>query len=134
MSSAVSGGRGVRFSRRGGGVCRLCGPCHCYRGPPHFGENFRGLVLGCMGTYDSESWRIFSHFSRSTRFPFLCTARHSNICHFLLSFLQFVPSNFFFFENFESISNVFTPILMKISRNFMVLKKIHKNLTKNLTF
>ena len=29
---------------------------------PHFGENFRGLVLGGMGTYDSESRRIFFTF------------------------------------------------------------------------
>ena len=29
---------------------------------PPFRRNFRGLVLGCMGTYDSESRRIFSHF------------------------------------------------------------------------
>ena len=53
-------------------------PLPLLQGTPHFGENFRGLVLGCMGTYDSESRRIFSHFSRSTRFAFLCTAQISN--------------------------------------------------------
>ena len=31
------------------------------------------LVLGCMDSYDSERRRIFQHFSRSTRFTFLCT-------------------------------------------------------------
>ena len=30
--------------------------------------NFRRLVLLCMDSYDSESRRIFQHFSRSTRF------------------------------------------------------------------
>ena len=29
---------------------------------------FAKLVLGCIDSYDSEKWRIFSHFSRSTRF------------------------------------------------------------------
>ena len=32
-------------------------PLPLLQGTPHFGENFRGLVLGCMGTYDSESRR-----------------------------------------------------------------------------
>ena len=37
--------------------------------------NFRGLVLGCIDASDSESWLIFQHFSRSTRFAFLCIAQ-----------------------------------------------------------
>ena len=36
--------------------------------------NFGGLVLGCIDSYDSESRRIFSDFSRSTRFSPLRTA------------------------------------------------------------
>ena len=36
--------------------------------------NFGGLVLGCIESYDSESKRIFSDFSRSTRFSPLRTA------------------------------------------------------------
>ena len=32
-------------------------------------SNFRRLVLGCMDSYDSESRRIFQHFSRSTVAP-----------------------------------------------------------------
>ena len=39
--------------------------------------NFRRSVLGCIDSYDSESRRIFQHFSRSTRFAFLCTAQIS---------------------------------------------------------
>ena len=35
---------------------------------------FRRLVLGCIDSYDSEKWRIFSHFSRSTRFSHFRTA------------------------------------------------------------
>ena len=31
--------------------------------------NFGGLVLGCIDSYDSESRRIFSDFSRSTVAP-----------------------------------------------------------------
>ena len=105
----------------------LC-PLPLLQGTPHFGENFRGLVLGCMGTYDSESRRIFSHFSRSTRFSFLCTAPHSNICQFFV----FIFAFFFhqissFFANFESISRVFEQILMKICRNFTGLKNASQN-------
>ena len=36
--------------------------------------NFPGLVLFCIDTSDSESRRIFQHFSRSTRLLHLCTA------------------------------------------------------------
>ena len=97
-------------------------------GDPHFGENFRRLVLGCMGTYDSESRRIFSHFSRSTRFAFLCTAPHSNICQFFrLYFCNFFHRISSFFANFESISRVFEQILMKIWRNFTGLKNASQN-------
>ena len=31
--------------------------------------NFERLVLGCMDSYDSESRRVFQHFSRSTVAP-----------------------------------------------------------------
>ena len=36
-------------------------------------SNFGGLVLVCMDSYDSESRRIFQHFSISTRLTCLCT-------------------------------------------------------------
>ena len=38
---------------------------------------FSKLVLGCIDSYDSEKWRIFSHFSRSTRFSHFRTAPNS---------------------------------------------------------
>ena len=41
-------------------------------------QNFERLVLICMDSYDSEKGRILQHFSRSTRFAFLCTAQISN--------------------------------------------------------
>ena len=42
-----------------------------------FRSNFGGLVLGCMDSYDSNQILILQHFSRSTRFAFLCTAQIS---------------------------------------------------------
>ena len=39
--------------------------------------NFRGVVLGCMDSYDSEKRRILQGFSRSTRFSYFCTAQIS---------------------------------------------------------
>ena len=44
--------------------------------------NFRRLVLGCMDTSDSESSRIFQHFSSSTQFL-------KWICGFLQTFAYF---------------------------------------------
>ena len=41
---------------------------------PIFPLNLSGLVLFCIDTSDSESGRIFQHFSRSTRLSHLCTA------------------------------------------------------------
>ena len=32
---------------------------------------FSKLVLGCIDSYDSEKWRMFSHFSRSHSFTLL---------------------------------------------------------------
>ena len=53
-------------------------------------SNFRRLVLGCMDSYDSESRRIFQHFSRSTRFVFLRTAPNSEFLqNFITNFVNF---------------------------------------------
>jgi hypothetical protein len=40
-------------------------------------SNFERLVLGCIDSYDSDQRLILLHFSRSTRFAFLCTAQIS---------------------------------------------------------
>ena len=42
-----------------------------------FSPNFERLVLRCIDSYDSESGRIFQHFSRTTRSTILCTAQIS---------------------------------------------------------
>ena len=86
---------------------RSC-PLPLLQGTPHFGENFRGLVLGCMGTYDSESRRIFSDFSRSTRFSFLCTAPHSNICQFFVFIFAIFSTKFHHFLRILNQFHVFS--------------------------
>ena len=45
---------------------------------PPFSRNFRRLVLGCIKTDFYNQILILQHFSRSTRFTFLCTAPNSN--------------------------------------------------------
>ena len=58
-------------------------------------QNFERLVLVCIDSYDSEKRRILQHFSRSTRFAFLCTAQISNFQQKLREFFLH------FFENFH---------------------------------
>jgi len=85
---------------------------------PHFHRNFRRLVLFCMNSYDSESGRIFQHFSRSKRFTFLCTASNTEIstklrqtfrdfyirtCRILIFFLRFI----IFLTDFDENSSEF---------------------------
>ena len=88
--------------------CPAACPLPLLQGTPHFGENFRGLVLGCMGTYDSESRRIFSDFSRSTRFSFLCTAPHSNICQFFVFIFAIFSTKFHHFLRILNQFHVFS--------------------------
>ena len=48
-------------------------------------SDFRGLVLRCIDSYDSESWLIWKLFQRSTRLTHFCTAPNSdssNLCYF----------------------------------------------------
>ena len=51
----------------------------------NYPQNLERLVLCCIDSYDSESRRIFQHFSRSTRLAYLCTAQtskfHKKISH-----------------------------------------------------
>ena len=59
---------------------------------PIFPLNLSGLVLFCIDTSDSESRRIFQHFSRSTRLSHLCTAPvliFALFCIFSLKFSNF---------------------------------------------
>ena len=103
-------------------------PWHCYRGPPISARTFEGSfsavwvpTIARVGAF----FHIFRDLQDSHSFAPLRTQLFVSFSFFVL---QFSPSNFIFFENFESISSVFAPISMKISRNFTVLKKIHKNL------
>ena len=73
--------------------------------------NFPGLVLFCIDTSDSESRRIFQHFSRSTRWSHLCTAPvliSALFCTFSLksrifaeTFADFSTQRAFFAVNFK---------------------------------
>ena len=66
-------------------------------------SNFERLVLGCMDSYDSDQRLILQHFSRSTRFAFLCTAQ---ISKFQPKIVQISPDwkwNFIFIALFDEI-------------------------------
>ena len=58
-------------------------------------DNFRRLVLGCIEADFCEQWRIFSHFSRSTRFTHFCAAPN-------LIFAKFCKISVIF-QDFEQI-------------------------------
>ena len=80
---------------------------------PNSPVNLSGLVLFCIDTSDSESRRIFQHFSRSTRLSHLCTAPvliFALFCTFSLTF----PDFWNFLRIFQQIEH-FSP---QISRNF----------------
>ena len=49
-------------------------------------SNFERLVLGCIDSYDSDQRLTLLHFSRSTRFTFLCTAQISKFQEKKVSF------------------------------------------------
>ena len=71
--------------------------------------NFGGLVLGCIEASDSESRRIFQHFSRSTRFSPLRTALNPK-------FQQKTCQNFFIFlQKFRKILLNFVQILLNFN-------------------
>jgi len=81
--------------------------------------NFGRSVLGCIEAYDSETRRIFQHFSKSTRCAFLCTTRNSIFCKknrlFFLQMLLFIAikPDFMtnFLTNFDEILTKFDEIL-----------------------
>ena len=69
-------------------------------------SNFRGLVLGCIDSYDSNQILILQGFSRSTRFAILCTAQISKFqqkfvklfSKFCLNFCKIASFQHFFIE------------------------------------
>ena len=107
--------------------------------PPKW-SNFRGLVLGCIDTSDSESRRIIQHFSRSTRFVFLCTATKSEVYEMFVNIFAkskylaensqnrnqnqrfFIPKFMKFHLNFAKFSHNFSKVLQLVARIF----KIHE--------
>ena len=66
----------------------------------------RGLVLGCIDSYDSNQIVILQGFSRSTRFAILCTAQISKFqqkfvklfSKFCLNFCKIASFQHFFIE------------------------------------
>ena len=81
-------------------------------------QNFERLVLICMDSYDSEKGRILQHFSRSTRFAFLCTAQISN-------FQQ--KTSWFFFAFFRKISRKFSKFCHFSAKFWWILPRISRN-------
>ena len=80
---------------------------------PNSPVNLSGLVLFCIDTSDSESRRIFQHFSRSTRLSHLCTAPVLIFALFC-SFSSNCPDFWKILRIFQQIEH-FSP---QISRNF----------------
>ena len=94
-------------------------------------QNFERRVLGCIDSYDSNQIVMLQHFSRSARFTFLRTAPYSKFAHCFV-FQFFVNCrNFAIFEILlKFVIFVLIQILMKISRNFTKIFRIHQNLQR----
>jgi len=86
-------------------------------------QNFERLVLICIDSYDSEKGRILQHFSRSTRFAFLCTAQISNFQQktswFFLHFFEKFRENFQNFVIFQQNFDEFCPEFHETFSNFL---------------
>ena len=82
-------------------------------------QNFERLVLICMDSYDSEKGRILQHFSRSTRFAFLCTAQISNF--------QQKKTSWYFFAFFRKISQKFSKFCHFSAKFWWILPRISRN-------
>ena len=103
---------------------------------------FGRLVLSCMDSYDSESRRIFSDFSRSTIFMYLCTAqilkfpqkKSFNIFALFLIFVMnsaFFPAIFaIFLLKFDEILSDFREKLQNIANVGEIARKFAKSCKK----
>ena len=87
-------------------------------------SNFERLVLGCIDSYDSESRRIFQHFSRSTRFSFLRTAPNPKFHQKLAIFSSH------FYRSFAKLYK----ILIKICKISMKFRRNFTKISENLLF
>ena len=95
------------------------GPREPDRAPGGLELDFRLSVLGCIDSYDSENRRIFQLFSRSTRFPFLCTAQISKFQQNAVQLFAKLKNEYsIFLRWFNFISRFFCEISMKFCRNF----------------
>ena len=102
-------------------------------------SNFERLVLGCIDSYDSEKRRIFQDFSRSTRFPCLCTAKTSKfqikivkLCwrnEMKFHFIPILVDEFWSF--FREILMIFFRISWIFSENDEMSRDFDKNCQKN---
>ena len=111
--------------------------CNASWGPP-FHRNFGGLVLCCIDSYDSESRRIFQHFSRSTRFTILCTAQISKfqqkivqIFGVMKTFFRFFPMNLAIFPpKFHQNLSEFRENVQKMAKYIEMLIKSARKIGK----
>ena len=100
-----------------------------------------------MDSYDSESGRIFQHFSRSTRFTFLCTAQTSKFqektrpkfCRnetfsfsFSFSFQQKSMNFVIFLLNFDEILSEFHEKFQEITKVLNILRNSARKIRKML--
>ena len=97
------------------------------------------LVLSRMDSYDSESRRIFQHFSRSTRFTRFCTAQISkfeqkvvrdfgqNEVNFI-SFRQKISEFCHFSVNFMKFCQNFAKNLRKLPKFWIFLENCEKKM------
>ena len=94
-------------------------------------SNFKGLVLRCMDSYDSDQIVILQHFSRSTRFSYFCTAQISKFQQKKTS--KFLPEwkwNFFFLRVFRWNLRFFCDMLVKFCRNFTEMFRKWQNVSR----
>ena len=97
-------------------------------------SNFKRLVLGCIDSSDSDQILIFSGFSRSTRFSFLCTAPHSNICQFFVFIFAKFPPNFIIFCKFWINFTCFRADFDENLSEFHGIEKCFTKFRRNLKF
>ena len=107
----------------------------------NYPQNLERLVLCSIDSYDSESRRIFQHFSRSTRLAYLCTAQtskfHEKISHnfaklkieISIEISDFFMKNAISHPNFDEILSGFREHVQKCL-NSLKIPEIVKNIDK----
>ena len=100
------------------------------------GQNFGGLVLGCIEAKFCNQILIFQRFLRSTRFSILCTASNSIFFGFLQNFAKIDDFSRFCKILLEIGQNIifFIEIFTEFCRNCRNLLKINQKLLKFYKF